>query len=113
MAAEYSIKFRPVKPRSPHRNGKIERSHKSDLQEFYATQDLRDPDLEMKRFEWQHFYNWQRPQSSLGGKTPNEKSHELSDKTPFWDDVIEDYDINNEPIRQQNYHIDQTLKNLK
>lgn len=75
---EYSIKFRPVKPRSPHLNGKIERSHKTDLQEFYATQDLKDPDLEIKLFEWQHFYDWHRPHSSLGGKTPNEKCHEPS-----------------------------------
>jgi transposase InsO family protein len=110
---EYHIKFRPVRPRSPHLNGKIERSHKTDLQEFYATQSLNDPDLEMRLFEWQHFYNWHRPHSSLGGKTPNEKCHELSEKTPFWDDIIKDYDIDCEPIRQQNYHIDQALKKLK
>ena len=36
----YSIKFRPVKPRSPHLNGKVERSQKTDLEEFYATADL-------------------------------------------------------------------------
>ena len=54
---ECHIKFRPIKPRSPHLNGKIERSHKTDLQEFYATQSLDDPDLEMRLFEGQHFYN--------------------------------------------------------
>lgn len=37
---EYGIKFRPVKPASPHLNGKVERSQKTDLEEFYATADL-------------------------------------------------------------------------
>lgn len=35
----HSIKFRPIKPRSPHLNGKVERGHKTDLQEFYNTVD--------------------------------------------------------------------------
>ena len=37
---QYSIKFRPVKPASPHLNGKVERSQQTDLREFYATADL-------------------------------------------------------------------------
>ena len=37
---EYGIKFRPVKPASPHLNGKVERSQKTDLEAFYATADL-------------------------------------------------------------------------
>jgi len=36
----YSVKFRPIKPFSPHLNGKVERSQQTDLQEFYATIDL-------------------------------------------------------------------------
>jgi transposase InsO family protein len=39
---QYCIKFRPIKPRSPHLNGKIERLHKTNLIKFYATQDLHD-----------------------------------------------------------------------
>jgi transposase InsO family protein len=61
------IKFRPIKPASPHLNGKVERSQKTDLQEFYATVDLADQDLEMRLAEWQHYYNWHRPHSALGG----------------------------------------------
>mgnify|MGYP006337913365 CR=1 FL=1 len=38
---KYSIKFRPVKPGSPHLNGKVERSQQTDLREFYANTDLR------------------------------------------------------------------------
>ena len=42
---EYGIKFRPLKPASPHLNGKVERSQRTDLEEFYATVDLRAEDL--------------------------------------------------------------------
>lgn len=54
---EYGIKFRPIKPRSPHLNGKVERSHKTDLEEFYPTVDLNDPALADRLSEWQHYYN--------------------------------------------------------
>jgi len=37
--------------------------------------------------EWQHYYNWFRPHSSLGGKSPDERRLELSSVTPFWDEV--------------------------
>ena len=35
--ADHFIKFRPNKPRSPHLNGKVERSQFSDKSEFYST----------------------------------------------------------------------------
>ena len=41
----WGIKFRPVKPRSPHLNGKVERAQKTDLSEFYSTVPLDRPDL--------------------------------------------------------------------
>lgn len=44
----YSIKFRPVRPGSPHLNGKVERSQKTDFDGFYATVDLNSSDLEDK-----------------------------------------------------------------
>jgi len=34
---EYGIKFRPIKPGSPHLNGKVERTQRTDLDEFYST----------------------------------------------------------------------------
>ncbi len=54
---QYCIKFRLIKPYSPHLNGKVERGHKTDLQEFYATADLEAPDLEDELGYGQHFYN--------------------------------------------------------
>ena len=43
---EYGIKFRPIKPGSPHLNGKVERSQRTDLEEFYATANLKASDLQ-------------------------------------------------------------------
>ncbi len=65
----YAIKFRPIKPRSPHLNGKVERSQRTDLEEFYATVDLKDPLLSDKLDDWQWYYNEFRPHGSLNDKT--------------------------------------------
>ena len=51
------IKFRPIRPYSPHLNGKVERSQRTDPVEFYATVDRNDPQLPEELKEWQHFYN--------------------------------------------------------
>jgi transposase InsO family protein len=58
---DWGIKFRPVMPGSPHLNRKVERSQKTDLDEVYATIDLKSSDLEMQLVEWQHYCNWHRP----------------------------------------------------
>ncbi len=68
---ELGIKFRPNKPGAPHLNGKVERSQKTDLEEFYATTDLSNfENLREELCQWQFFYNWQRSHGSLKGKTP-------------------------------------------
>ncbi len=109
-----SIKFRPNKPRSPHLNGKVERSQKTDLEEFYATTDLSDfGELAEELGYWEFFYNWHRPHGSLGGKTPCQITSELSEKTPFWDDVISAYDIKKERIQEPNYQVDLAMRKLK
>ncbi len=52
------IKFRPNKPASPHLNGKVKRSQKTDLEEFYAITDLSDFEtLREELAQWQFFYN--------------------------------------------------------
>jgi transposase InsO family protein len=62
-----------IKPRSPHLNGKIERSHGTDQREFYQILDYTDDvDLRKKLKEWENFYNYYRPHTSLKGKTPYE-----------------------------------------
>jgi transposase InsO family protein len=76
----YGIKFRPNKSGSPHLNGKVERSQKTDKSEFYPTIDVGVglDELDLLLSEWQHYYNWERPHSSLKGLTPIEKVTELS-----------------------------------
>jgi transposase InsO family protein len=110
---EYSIKFRPIKPGSPHLNGKVERSQKTDLEEFYPTVDLDDLELEDRLEEWQFYYNWHRPHGSLNGKTPVDRHSELAHKTPFWDEVIEMYDESKEHIQDADYRTELLLRKLK
>ncbi|MDB4727763.1 helix-turn-helix domain-containing protein [Saprospiraceae bacterium] len=46
---EHFIKFRPIKPRSPHLNGKVERTQKTDKEEFWSCIDLKDKDLDLNK----------------------------------------------------------------
>lgn len=62
-----------IKVRTPRLNGKVERSHSTDQQEFYQLLTYTDDvDLNKKLEEWEGFYNYHRPHSSLKGKTPYE-----------------------------------------
>lgn len=103
---EYAIKFRPVKPRSPHLNGKVERSQRTDLEEFYPTVDLKDSELPEKLRDWQDYYNEFRPHGSLDSKTPWEKWNALSMKTPYQDEIEVAFDESKERLRLQNYRDD-------
>lgn len=66
-----------IKPRSPQLNGKVERSHRTDQEEFYQllsyTDDV-DLNLNEKLKHWEHFYNFNRPHGTFDGKTPYEAS---------------------------------------
>ena len=72
-----------IKPHTPRLNGKVERSHRMDNEEFYRqlegvvidTAELFNDKLQ----EWENFYNYDRPHGSLGGQTPFER---LRQKTP-------------------------------
>lgn len=62
-----------IKPRSPHLNGKVERSHFTDIQEFYQLIDYTDDiDINQRLEQWEIFYNCHRPHSALQGRTPYE-----------------------------------------
>ena len=96
------IKFRPIRPRSPHLNGKVERSQKTDKIEFYPTVDLTDPELALRLEEWQFSYNWHRPHSSLKDQTPMERCCDLIEQTPLNEDAYADYDVDNDLIQERN-----------
>lgn len=110
---DYGIKFRPIRPASPHLNGKVERSQKTDKIEFYAICNLDAPGLEERLSEWQHYYNWRRPHGALKGKTPMQRASELSKDTPYWDDLSALYDPTKERIQERNYQVDLRLRELK
>ena len=62
-----------IKPRSPQLNGKVERSHRTDQDEFYQLLTYTDDiDLNEKLAAWENFYNFNRPHSAHDGKTPYE-----------------------------------------
>lgn len=66
-----------IKPATPRLNGKVERSHRIDAEEFYkllggVVQD--DTQLfNAKLEEWEHYYNFERPHGGLDGQTPYER----------------------------------------
>jgi hypothetical protein len=66
-----------IKPRTPRLNGKVERSHRIDAEEFYQLLDgVVIDDTEVfndKLREWENFYNYHRPHGGLGGQTPYER----------------------------------------
>ena len=67
-----------IKPRSPHLNGKVERSHRTDKEEFYQLLTYTDDvDLNQKLEAWERFYNMDRPHAALDGKTPYEVMRSL------------------------------------
>ncbi|ENM5748249.1 transposase, partial [Vibrio mimicus] len=63
--------------------------------------------------EWQHYYNWERPHSSLKGLTPIDKVTEISAQTPLSEEVSQHYEIKKERFQEQNYKLDLQLRNLK
>jgi len=57
-----------IKPRTPQLNGKVERSHRSDQEEFYQLLTYTDDvDLNEKLKEWERFYNYNRPHGAFNG----------------------------------------------
>lgn len=62
-----------IKPRTPRLNGKVERSHSTDQQEFYELLSYTDDvDRNAKLMEWESCYNHHRPHGAFQGKTPYE-----------------------------------------
>jgi transposase InsO family protein len=70
---DHGIRHVYIKPRSPQLNGKVERSHRTDQEEFYQLLTYTgDVDLSKKLAAWENFYNLNRPHGALDGQTPYE-----------------------------------------
>lgn len=78
---DLGIRHAYIRRATPQLNGKVERSHRSDQQEFYQLlsykgADVRHVDLEARLGEWERFYNCHRPHGAHKGKTPYEPLRE-------------------------------------
>lgn len=109
----HGIKFRPIPPRSPHLKEKVERSQRTVLDEFYATVDVRSPDLPQRLQEWQDHYNQYRSHGALHGRTPWQVWLEKLAVTPFHDEVDANFDPFAERFRHPNYRMDLQLAQQK
>jgi len=70
-----------IKPRSPQLNGKAERSHRTDHEEFYQLLTYKDDvDLDGKLAAWEEFYNLYRQHSAHNGQTPYEALRSMMSK---------------------------------
>ena len=72
------IRHAYIRPRTPHLNGKVERSHRIDDQEFYQLLDKDGITDDIHLFneklrEWEDYYNYHRPHGALEGQTPYER----------------------------------------
>ena len=75
------IRHAYIRPRTPHLNGKVERSHRIDDQEFYQLLDKDGITDDIHLFneklrEWENYYNYHRPHGALDGQTPYERLRE-------------------------------------
>ena len=108
---EHFIKFRPIKPRTPHLNEKVERTQQTDKNEFWSLIDLSNKSLDLNlAIEWQDIYNKKRPHSSLKGKTPYQKLKQVEKLIPIQPDVTKKFWESEEKVIPRNY---QYLKFLK
>ena len=75
-----------IKPRTPRLNGKVERSHRIDAEEFYRLLDgvvLDDAKVfNDKLQEWEDYYNYHRPHGALAGQTPYERLRQKTQTRP-------------------------------
>jgi transposase InsO family protein len=72
--AAAGITHRTIRPRSPHLNGKVERSHRIDSEEFYRVRRCRTfAELVKQHRRFNAFYNTARPHGGLDGLTPLER----------------------------------------
>jgi transposase InsO family protein len=68
------IRHRYIKPRRPQQNGKVERSHRIDQEEFWGRQQFEDFDAAAVGLRaWETHYNHDRFSLALQGRTPAEK----------------------------------------
>jgi transposase InsO family protein len=72
------IEHRYIKPRCPEQNGKVERSHRIDNEEFWGRQEFGEFEIAARELRaWERTYNFVRFSTVLHGSTPVEKLQRL------------------------------------
>jgi transposase InsO family protein len=67
-------RHRYIQPRRPEQNGKVERSHRIDAEEFWGRHSFQNFEAaEMALHQWERVYNELRFSMALKGQTPAEK----------------------------------------
>ena len=75
---EAGIKLRYIEPRRPDQNGKVERSHRVDNEEFWTRYSFSSFDQATAALrDWERVYNFERFSMALHGETPAEKLYRL------------------------------------
>ncbi len=81
-ALDRGIRHTHIKPATPRLNGKVERSHRIDSEEFSRLLDgvvIDDSDLFADQLRgWEDSSNFDRPHGGLGGQTPYERLRQTS-----------------------------------
>jgi transposase InsO family protein len=68
------IRHRYIRPRRPQQNGKVERSHRIDNEEFWGRHRFQDFEAAAEALRgWEGRYNYERFSLALHGRTPAEK----------------------------------------
>jgi transposase InsO family protein len=68
------IRHRYIRPRRPQQNGKVERSHRIDNEEFWGRHSFQDFEAAAEALRgWEGRYNHERFSLALHGRTPAEK----------------------------------------
>ena len=82
-----------IRPLTPRLNGKVERSHRIDAEEFYRFLDgviIDDTKLFNEKLqEWEDYYNYHRPHGGHAGQTPYDRLKEKT-KSTNPDTVVKD-----------------------
>ena len=107
-----AIRFRPIPPRAPHLNGKVERAQRTILEEFGQWPTRRHRPRRAARALGSPLAPAPLTES-LDGDIPVDRVCQRADKTPLWAAVCEAYDPAKERIQVRHHAVEIALRALK